>query len=84
MLESKTIDKIYTGITTEPQKRLKTHNSGKGARFTRAGRPWKIAFLVKCKTKSEALKLEYKIKKLTRAKKLELINSGFIHQVNLT
>ena len=67
---------LYTGITNELEKRIKAHNSGKdGARYTRSRRPVKLVYSEKAGSKSIAAKLEYKIKKMTRAKKKEMINS---------
>ena len=52
----------YVGYTSNLDRRLKDHNSGKGAKFTR-GRKWKLIFKKKFKTKSFAMKEEYKLKK---------------------
>ena len=52
----------YVGYTNNIKKRLHLHNSGKGAKFTR-GRKWKLLYLEKLKTKSEAIKRECYIKK---------------------
>ena len=52
----------YVGYTNNLKKRLKLHNSGKGAKFTR-GRRWKIIYTEKYDTKSEAISREYYIKK---------------------
>ena len=52
----------YVGYTNNIKKRLDLHNSGKGAKFTR-GRKWKLLYLEKIKTKSEAIKRECYIKK---------------------
>jgi len=52
----------YVGYTNNIKKRLDLHNSGKGAKFTR-GRKWKLIYLEKLKTKSEAIKRECYIKK---------------------
>ncbi len=52
----------YVGYTNNLQKRLKLHNISKGAKFTR-GRLWELAFYKAYKTKSIALKEEYKLKK---------------------
>ena len=52
----------YVGYTNNLQKRLTLHNSSKGAKFTR-GRLWELAFYKAYKTKSIALKEEYKLKK---------------------
>lgn len=66
---------LYTGITNNLEKRLEKHNSGAGAKFTRGRTPITLLRSFSVKTKSEALKLELKIKALTRTQKLELINS---------
>lgn len=64
---------LYTGITNDPQKRLKEHISGKGGRYTRSHRPVKIAYLEKARGRSAALKREALIKKMKRGQKLSLI-----------
>jgi putative endonuclease len=64
----------YTGITTDVKKRLETHNIGKGAKYTRGRGPLVLLYTEKLSNKSEALKREYAIKKLSRNKKTELIN----------
>lgn len=67
-------DRLYTGVTTDPERRFSEH-SGKasGAKFTRAFRPESIAALWKADARSDALKLEARIKKLKRAQKDRLI-----------
>jgi len=52
----------YVGYTNNIQKRLKLHNSSKGAKFTK-GRTWEIIYKRKYNTKKEAMKNEYKLKK---------------------
>lgn len=52
----------YVGWTNNFKKRLKLHNSGKGARFTR-GRKWILIFKKKMLSKQDAMKFEYKLKK---------------------
>ena len=65
---------LYTGITNDLEKRIKAHNSGKdGARYTRSRRPVKLVYSEEAGAKSTAAKLENKIKKMTRAKKMETI-----------
>lgn len=64
---------LYTGYTTNLDNRVKTHNSGKGAKYTRARRPVKLVFYREVADKSTGLKLEYRIKKLSKAKKEELV-----------
>jgi putative endonuclease len=65
---------LYTGYTTDLEKRLKNHNEAKiGAKYTKARRPVVLKYSEKLPTLSEALKREAKIKNLTRKEKLELI-----------
>lgn len=64
---------LYTGMTDDMEKRLKTHNTGKGAKYTRARLPVEIAYTESCADKSAALKREIAIKKLTRKEKLKLM-----------
>ena len=63
----------YTGYTTDVMNRVKMHNLGKGAKYTRARRPCKLVYYVECLDKSSALKLEYKIKQMSRKEKADLI-----------
>ena len=51
----------YVGYTSDLRKRIRLHNIGKGAKFTR-GRKWKLIFKEKCNSKSEAISREYYIK----------------------
>ena len=64
---------LYTGYTTDVEARKKTHNSGKGAKYTRSRLPVKLVYFEEHETKSEAMSREYAIKKMTRANKLKLI-----------
>lgn len=64
---------LYTGYTTDPKRRLKEHNLGKGAKYTRSRKPVKMVYLEKLNTLNEALKREYKIKTLNRNEKIFLI-----------
>lgn len=65
--------KIYTGITTQVERRFEDHIKGKnGAKFFRSTPPKKILSRVGGFNRSEALKIEYRIKRLSRQKKLEL------------
>ncbi len=63
-------DTLYTGITNNLERRIKQHNEGKGAKYTRGRGPVTLVKSIECATKSEALKLEYKIKQLPREEKL--------------
>ncbi len=64
---------LYCGYTDNVEKRFKKHLSGKGAKYTRANKPVKIVYKHRFRTKSEALKEEARIKKLTKKEKLKLI-----------
>ncbi|UCD66342.1 MAG: GIY-YIG nuclease family protein [Deltaproteobacteria bacterium] len=64
---------LYTGITNDLDKRIAAHNSGKeGARYTRSRRPVKLVYSEKAGSRSAAARLEYRIKKLPRARKISL------------
>ncbi len=64
---------IYCGITTDLDRRLIEHNeSKKGAKYTRSRRPVKLSWYTTRETRSEALRLEYSLKQLTRQDKLNL------------
>ena len=65
---------LYTGITNNLQKRITTHNSGKGAKYTKARLPVKLVYKETYRTKGDSLKREFEIKKLKRILKLNLIN----------
>lgn len=66
---------LYTGWTTDLNRRLKCHNSGKGAKYTRCRLPVEIVHYENLPDKSSALKRECEIKKLSRAEKLILIEN---------
>ena len=61
---------LYCGISNDLTNRLVEHNSGKGAKYTRSRRPVELAGFSPEMNKSEALKLEYRIKRLPAEKKL--------------
>jgi len=66
----------YTGYTPDLKKRLKLHNEGKGAKYTRDRRPVKLAWFKEYRYFKLAFLEEKRIKKLTRKQKKELV-SGF-------
>lgn len=74
---------FYTGITNNLDRRLTVHNSGKGAKYTRARLPVEIVASLEVGTRSTALKLEYRFKKLSRAKKKVYIETGLAQFVEL-
>jgi putative endonuclease len=65
---------LYTGITNNVEARLKCHEAGTGARYTRGRKPLLLVYTEACRGKSRALKREYAIKRLSRDEKLVLIN----------
>lgn len=64
---------LYTGITTDVEKRLEAHRSGKGAKYTRGRGPLELVYSEECGTHSDALKRELEIKALPRDEKLKII-----------
>lgn len=64
---------LYTGWTTDISHRVAAHQSGKGAKYTRAHLPVKLVYCETCADKSAALQREIAIKAMTRAQKLALI-----------
>lgn len=73
---------LYTGYTNHLEKRIKAHNEGKGAKYTKGRRPVSLVYFESFQTKSEALKREYAIKQFSRKKKLELIKSSILNPIN--
>ena len=65
--KNKTIS--YVGYTNNLKKRLSLHNSGKGAKFTK-GKKWKLIYSQNYKTKTKAMKEEYKLKKNYKLRKI--------------
>lgn len=66
---------LYTGITTDVEKRLEAHRSGKGAKYTRGRAPLELVYREPCGDHSAALKRELEIKALVRAQKEKLIEA---------
>jgi putative endonuclease len=70
---------LYTGYTNDLEHRLKKHNSGQGAKYTRGRRPVKLVYRQKHILLGNALRAEIKIKLLTRKEKKELIKAYTIN-----
>ena len=66
---------LYTGITTDLERRVTVHNSGKGAKYTRSCLPVEPVYWEVLPDKGSALRRELEIKKLSREGKLQLIVS---------
>lgn len=64
---------LYTGYCVDIINRLKQHSIGKASKYTRARLPVELVYVRRLETKSEAMKEEIRIKKLSRIKKLQLI-----------
>jgi putative endonuclease len=67
---------FYTGWTTDPERRLREHNAGRGAQYTRARRPVRLAYVETQPDRSAAMRRERALKALPRLRKLALIDSG--------
>ncbi len=65
---------LYCGYTDDVEKRFQKHLSGEGAKYTKAHKPVSVIFKKQYSTKSEAMKAEYKFKKLSKDKKEAVIN----------
>ncbi|MCF6139574.1 GIY-YIG nuclease family protein [Pseudalkalibacillus berkeleyi] len=66
---------LYTGYTNDIEKRLQTHQQGKGAKYTRGRTPVRLVYIEEHISKSDALKAEYQIKQLKRVEKERLIDT---------
>lgn len=66
---------LYTGMTSDVERRIDQHNAGTGAKYTRARRPVICVYRERCISRSDALKREAQIKKLSRAEKQVLVGT---------
>ncbi|MCI8561144.1 MAG: GIY-YIG nuclease family protein [Dorea sp.] len=73
---------LYTGWTTDLEKRISAHNAGKGAKYTKNRRPVRLVYFEEFETKEEAMKREYAIKHMSRSKKIMLIGQKFKEQIH--
>lgn len=64
---------LYTGWTNDLKRRVKMHNLGKGAKYTKSRRPVKLVYYEEFPTKKEAMKREYAIKRMGRKEKERMI-----------
>ena len=64
---------LYTGITNNLKRRMHLHTTGRGSKYVYAKLPFELVHTIEMEGKSEALKLEYKIKKMTKKEKEKLI-----------
>ena len=76
-------DSFYTGIALDINARLEKHNSGQGAKYTKSRRPCELIYFEKCPPKRSLAQIrERAVKKLTRAKKEELVASQTVSPCN--
>jgi len=73
---------LYTGWTTDPQRRCKQHNLGSGAKYTRMHRPVELVYTEHLSNRSEAMKREFQIKHMKRAQKEKLISRSLSNDGN--
>ena len=64
---------LYTGYARDPHKRVQVHNAGRGARYTSGRRPVHLVYAEAFRSRTSALKREYRLKRLSRLKKETLI-----------
>ena len=64
---------LYTGWTNDLEQRVAAHNTGKGAKYTKARRPVELVYFEEFETKEQAMKREYAIKQMARKDKLEMV-----------
>ncbi len=67
---------LYCGYTDDVEKRFQAHLDGRGAKYTRANKPIRVVYQKEFASKSEAMKEEARIKKLTHQEKLAIINTA--------
>src|SRR3954462_5217561 len=67
---------LYTGVTTDPARRERAHNGGRGAAYTRSRRPVRLVHLEPGRGRGAALRRELEIKRMTRKGKEALMSAG--------
>ena len=65
---------LYTGWTNDLEKRVKAHQAGHGAKYTRSRLPVELVWHEECETKEAAMSREWHLKRLSREEKLNMIN----------
>ena len=66
---------LYTGMTDDIPRRLRAHNTGRGAKYTRSRRPVSVVYRERCADRSSALRREAAVKQLTHAQKERLLSA---------
>lgn len=67
---------LYVGWTTDVGRRVREHNAGRGARYTRSRRPVELVYVEWLETRSAAMRREQAMKRMSRGEKLQLIARG--------
>lgn len=67
---------LYTGVSTDPDRRLTQHNAGTASKYTRVRRPVELVYRERRRGKSDALKREHALKALPRRAKLALVGAA--------
>jgi putative endonuclease len=67
-------DTIYCGITNNLEKRLEAHKSGKGSRYVRGHMPFRLVATSPMMSKSEAMRLEYFVKRAPKKDKIKMVS----------
>lgn len=75
-------DSLYTGFTTDLERRVKAHNDKKGAKYTKTRTPVSLVYYEQFETKQLAMQREAAIKKLSRQGKIQLIEARKNHENN--
>jgi len=71
---------LYTGWTVDPERRVRVHNAGRGARYTKTRRPVRLVYLERHSSRAQAMRRERAIKGMSHASKLRLVaraSSGY-------
>ncbi|HTL38970.1 MAG TPA: GIY-YIG nuclease family protein [Kofleriaceae bacterium] len=75
---------LYCGITNDLPARMAAHTAGKGAKYTRGRGPFELVATRRCREKGTALRIEYAVKQLGRADKLQLDEKGLARLARYT
>ncbi|WP_137284287.1 GIY-YIG nuclease family protein [Halorussus salinisoli] len=67
---------LYTGYTTDVERRVREHDRGEGAKYTRGRTPVELVYTEQFESKSAAMSREYELKQLSRAEKERLVEGG--------
>ena len=69
-------DTLYTGYTTDVERRVDEHDAGEGAKYTRGRTPVELVYVESHETRSEAMSREHEIKQFSRDRKERLVSAA--------